>query len=270
MPRIALGLEYDGSAFAGWQAQSHAHGVQSAVEAVLSQVADHPIEVIAAGRTDAGVHAAMQVVHFDTDAERSERSWVLGANTNLSPHVSALWARQTTGAFHARYSASARSYRYLILNRGPRPALAAKRVAWIRDPLDATRMHEAAQHLLGEHDFTSFRAAECQARSPMRRLHEISVVRRGELVVLSVTANAFLHHMVRNIAGVLIAIGGGERPVDWAAEVLAARDRKRGGVTAPGSGLYLWGVRYAAALQLPSEASDIEALAACPISPSPV
>lgn len=270
MPRVALGLEYDGSFFAGWQAQAHAHGVQSAVEAALSQVANHPVAVTAAGRTDAGVHAAMQVVHFDTEAERNERSWVLGANTHLPPHVSALWARATPDAFHARYSAFARSYRYFILNRGPRPALAAKRVAWVRDALDDARMHAAAQHLVGEHDFTSFRAAECQARSPMRRLHEISVVRRGELLMLSVTANAFLHHMVRNIAGVLIAIGAGERPVEWTAEVLAARDRKRGGVTAPGGGLYLWGVRYAPALQLPSEAGVSDGPAACPILPGPV
>jgi tRNA pseudouridine38-40 synthase len=253
MPRIALGLEYDGSAFAGWQAQAHAVGVQSVVEAALSRVADHPIAVTAAGRTDAGVHAAMQVVHFDTNALRSERGWVLGANTYLPPQVSALWARQTPDAFHARYSAWARRYRYVILNRTPRPALAALRVSWVRDPLDEERMHTAAQHLLGEHDFTSFRAAECQARTPMRHVYEISVVRRGELVVVSVMANAFLHHMVRNIAGVLIAIGTGERPLAWSAEVLAARDRRRGGVTAPASGLYLTGIRYSPVLDLPSE-----------------
>ncbi len=270
MPRIALGLEYDGSAFAGWQAQSHAQGVQSAVEAALSRVANHAVQVTAAGRTDAGVHAAMQVVHFDTNAQRTERGWALGANSNLPPQISVLWARETSDAFHARYSALARSYRYFILNRGPRPAIAAKRVSWVRPALDATRMHEAAQYLVGEHDFTSFRATECQARSPMRRLHEISVVRRGELVVLAVTANAFLHHMVRNIAGVLIAIGAGEQPIEWIAEVLAARDRKRGGVTAPGSGLFLWGVRYAAALALPSEADDVDTVAACPISRGPV
>jgi tRNA pseudouridine38-40 synthase len=268
MPRIALGLEYDGSAFAGWQAQAHAKGVQSVVEEALSSVANHPIEVTAAGRTDAGVHAAMQVVHFDTDAQRSERGWVLGSNTHLPPQVSALWARLTPDAFHARYSALARRYRYLILNRAPRPALAALRVSWIRDPLDAARMHEAAQLLVGEHDFTSFRAAECQARTPMRRLHEISVARRGEIVTVSVTANAFLHHMVRNIAGVLIAIGASERPVEWAAQVLAARDRRQGGVTAPASGLYLSGIRYSPALGLPSEPDDSSA--ACPLSPDQV
>jgi tRNA pseudouridine38-40 synthase len=186
----------------------------------------------------------------------------------LPAQVSALWARRAPEAFHARYSAFARRYRYLILNRTPRPALSAQRVSWIRDPLDALRMHEAAQLLVGEHDFTSFRAAECQARTPMRRVHEISVARRGELVTLTVTANAFLHHMVRNIAGVLIAIGVGERPVDWAAQVLAARDRRQGGVTAPASGLYLTGIRYAAGLGFPSEPD--EALAACPLSPDQV
>jgi tRNA pseudouridine38-40 synthase len=267
--RIALGLEYDGSAFSGWQTQAHAQGVQPCVEAALSAVANHPIEVLAAGRTDAGVHAAMQVVHFDTSAQRTERGWVLGANTNLPAQVSALWARPVPEAFHARYSALARRYRYIILNRTPRPALAAQRVCWIRDPLDAPRMQAAAQHLIGEHDFSSFRAAECQSRTPMRRMHEISVERRGELVVVSVLANAFLHHMVRNIAGVLIAIGTGERATQWAAEVLAARDRKQGGVTAAAAGLYLAGVQYSASLALPSEAGDIVSVS-CPVQPDQV
>ena len=231
-------------------------GVQSVVEAALSSVADHPVEVTAAGRTDAGVHAIMQVVHFDTLAARTERGWILGATTNLPPQVSVLWAREVPEAFHARYSALARTYRYVILNRTPRPAIAADRVCWIRDPLDADRMRTAAAHLLGEHDFSSFRAAECQARTPMRHLHEIAVVRTGEHITLTVRANAFLHHMVRNIAGVLIAIGSGERPTDWAAELLAARDRTKGGVTAPPGGLYLAGIRYTPSLGLPSEPPD--------------
>ena len=264
MPRIALGLEYDGSAFSGWQSQAHASGVQSALEQALSRVADHPVEVVAAGRTDAGVHALMQVVHFDSDAVRSERGWVLGTNTNAPTSISALWAREVSGAFHARYSAFARRYRYVILNRTPRPALAAQRVSWVRDPLDADLMQTAARALIGEHDFTSFRAAECQARTPMRQMHEITVERRGELIVISVLANAFLHHMVRNIAGVLIAIGTGERPVQWAGEVLAARDRKQGGITAPASGLYLAGVRYSEALGLPSEPTTVLPMA-CPV-----
>jgi tRNA pseudouridine38-40 synthase len=269
MPRIALGLEYDGSAFSGWQSQAHAHGVQAAVEAALSEVANHRVEVIAAGRTDAGVHAAMQVVHFDSESVRSERGWVLGANTHLPPQVSALWAREVPEAFHARYSALARRYIYVILNRTPRPALAAQRVSWVRDELDAPRMHRAAQQLIGEHDFSSFRAAECQSRTPMRQLHEISVERRGELVVLTVQANAFLHHMVRNIAGTLIAVGTGARPEEWVAEVLAARDRRRGGITAPASGLYLAGVRYSPGLGLPSQAPGIAAVA-CPVQPDQV
>src|SRR5690606_35280285 len=253
MPRIALGLEYDGSCFAGWQAQDHARGVQSVVEEGLSVVANEKIAVVAAGRTDAGVHAAMQVVHFDTTATRTERSWMLGAVANMPKQVSVLWAREVPEGFHARYSALARRYRYVILNRTPRPALNADRVAWVRFPLDEKRMHEAAQHLLGEHDFSSFRAAQCQSRTPMRKMYEIAVERHGELVELTVCANAFLHHMVRNIAGVLIAIGTGERPVDWAAEVLAYKDRKLGGVTAVPGGLYLAGIRYAPALNLPSE-----------------
>jgi tRNA pseudouridine38-40 synthase len=257
MPRIALGLEYDGSAFSGWQSQVHARGVQSVVEAALSAVANHPVEVVAAGRTDAGVHAAMQVVHFDTPSLRTERGWVRGATSNLPPQVSVLWAQPVPDAFHARYSAIARRYRYIILNRTPRPAIAAERVCWIREPLDEARMQAGARYLLGEHDFSSFRAAECQARTPMRNLHEITVERCGPLLAITVRANAFLHHMVRNIAGVLIAIGSGERAPEWAGEVLAARDRTKGGVTAPAGGLYLIGVTYAPALQLPSEPQSV-------------
>jgi tRNA pseudouridine38-40 synthase len=254
--RIALGLEYDGSAFRGWQSQAHAVGIQSLVERALGVVADERIEVTAAGRTDAGVHALMQVVHFDTTAVRSERGWMLGATSNLPKQISVLWAREVSDAFHARYSAQARSYRYYILNRPVRPAIGADYVSWVREPLDAEAMHAAAQQLLGEHDFSSFRAAQCQARTPMRCIYEIQVRRFGEIVELAVTANAFLHHMVRNIAGVLIEIGTGERPIEWAREVLEARDRKLGGITAPPGGLYLTGVRYAAALDLPSERLD--------------
>lgn len=252
MPRIALGIEYDGSAFAGWQSQAHARGIQATVEAAVAQVANHPVEVTAAGRTDAGVHASMQVAHFDSPSVRSERSWVLGTNTGLPKQVSVLWAREVPDTFHARYSALSRSYRYFILNRWVRPALRAEKITWIREPLDHERMHVAAQQLLGEHDFSSFRAAECQSRTPMRRMQRIDVSRRGEIITIAVTANAFLHHMVRNIAGVLIAVGCGDRPIDWVGEVLAARDRRRGGVTAPPHGLYLAAIEYEAGLQLPS------------------
>lgn len=252
MPRIALGLEYDGSPYSGWQAQAQARGLQTAVEAALSFVADHPVNALAAGRTDAGVHATMQVVHFDSTAARSERGWVMGANTNLPEHISALWAREVPDDFNARYSALARSYRYVILNRLARPGLLRERVAWVRETLDAVRMHEAAQSLIGEHDFSSFRAAECQSPTPMRRMMRIVVTRCEEYVTIDVTANAFLHHMVRNIAGVLIAVGRGQAPLDWPLQVLNARDRTAGGITAPASGLYLFGVYYPDELALPS------------------
>lgn len=269
MPRIALGIEYDGSSFAGWQSQVDAHGIQTVVEEGLSVVADHKVDVVAAGRTDAGVHAAMQVIHFDTPADRTERSWMLGAVSNMPKQVSVLWAREVPEGFHARFSALARRYRYVILNRTPRPALNADRAAWVREPLDEKRMHAAAQHLVGEHDFSSFRASQCQSRSPIRKLYEISVSRHGELVILTVFANAFLHHMVRNIAGVLIAVGTGEQPADWPAQVLEYKDRKLGGVTAVPNGLYLAGIRYAAALKLPSE-PEFSVLAPVPATCPPV
>jgi tRNA pseudouridine38-40 synthase len=254
MPRIALGLEYDGSAFAGWQAQTHASGIQSAVEAAVSLVADAPTTVICAGRTDAGVHACMQVVHFDAAVSRSERAWVRGANSTMPGSVSALWAQEVPQDFHARYAALSRSYRYVILNRTPRPSLLRERTSWVREPLDAERMHLAAQCLVGEHDFSSFRAAECQSPTPIRKLRHIQVTRVNEYVVIDVTANAFLHHMVRNIAGVLIAVGRGRQDLDWPAAVLQLRDRTQGGVTAPAGGLYLFGVSYPEHFAVPSGA----------------
>ncbi|MEY4932729.1 MAG: hypothetical protein RLZZ403_1049 [Pseudomonadota bacterium] len=252
MARIALGIEYDGTAFSGWQAQSHATGVQSAVESALSSVADHAVAVTAAGRTDAGVHATYQVAHFDTTAARTGRAWVLGANSQLRPDVSLLWAEQVPPGFHARFSAEARSYRYVIRNTAARPSLDRDRACWVREPLDAELMQGAAQVLVGVHDFSSFRAAECQSHTPIRRLESISVERHGTLLTIDVTANAFLHHMVRNIAGVLIAVGRGKRAGDWVGEVLEARDRRLGGVTAAPQGLYLVGVRYPAEYGLPA------------------
>lgn len=268
--RFALGLEYDGSGFAGWQSQRHARGVQSVLEAALSAVADHPVTVHAAGRTDAGVHAAIQVVHFDTTAVRTERGWTLGANTHLPEAVCALWARAVPERFHARYSALARIYRYVILNRLSRAALLHHRVCWVRYALDHERMHAAAQALVGEHDFSSFRDAECQSRTPVRRLGAITVERAADVITITVTANAFLHHMVRNIAGVLIAIGRGQRPVEWCADVLAARQRTQAGVTAVPDGLYFAGVRYPAQLQLPSELATFHPLSAIPHVPFPL
>jgi len=262
MPRIALGLEYDGSRYRGWQSQANALSVQDEVQKALGSVADHPLVITSAGRTDAGVHAAMQVVHFDAAVDRGERAWVLGANTLMERDISALWARKVPDDFNARHSALARSYRYVILNRQSRPALERERACWERQALNADRMHTAAQALVGEHDFTSLRSAECQSTTPWRYLETISVERRGEHVVLDVTANAFLHHMVRNIAGVLIAIGVGDRPIEWCRDVLEAHDRRVGGITAPAQGLTLVGVRYPFELSLPSEGGLV--LPACP------
>lgn len=242
--RIALGIEYDGTPFCGWQYQEGVDTVQLNVEAALSQVADEPVRVICAGRTDTGVHAACQVVHFDTAAERSTRSWVFGANSNLPKSISVLWARPVDEAFHARFSAVRRQYRYVIFTRAVRPTYLAYRVTWEYRPLDERLMQEAANYLLGEHDFSAYRAMACQARHPVRTLYRLSVIRRGPLVFLDVEANGFLHHMVRNIAGVLMEIGAGERPPSWAREVLEMRDRTLGGVTAPPHGLYLTGVKY--------------------------
>ena len=252
MARIALGIEYDGSAYSGWQTQSHARSVQGELERALSRVADCPVVLTAAGRTDAGVHALSQVAHFDSDADRPLLAWVLGTNAESTADVSVLWARRVPDDFSARYSALSRSYVYRVLNRPMRPALERDRVCWQRQPLDAGLMHAAAQVLVGEHDFSSFRAAQCQSRTPIRKLLEISVVRDGECVDLHVRANAFLQHMVRNIAGVLLAVGRGDRPPHWVAEVLAVRDRTLGGVTAPPQGLYLAAVEYPSGLDLPS------------------
>jgi len=252
MARVALGIEYDGSAYSGWQLQSHARSVQGELQRALSRIADHDVQLTAAGRTDAGVHALMQVAHFDTRASRPEQAWVRGGSTESAPDVTILWARPVPERFHARFDAISRSYLYRILNRPARPALERSRACWLRRPLDAGTMHAAAQVLVGERDFSAFRAAECQSSTPVRRLISIGVERRGEVVEISVRANAFLHHMVRNIAGTLLAIGTGDRPVAWVADVLAARDRTLAGVTAPPQGLYFAGVEYPPEFGLPS------------------
>lgn len=249
--RLAAGIEYDGSGFYGWQRQRQSPTVQACLESALSRVADHPVTVHCAGRTDTGVHAHCQVVHFDALVERRERSWVLGANTHLDAGISVLWVRPVDDDFHARFSATRRRYHYRMLNRWVRPALDRRRVAWIRRPLDAGRMHEAAQALLGEHDFSSFRAVGCQAKSPVREVHRLSVVRHGSEVVIDIEANAFVYHMVRNIAGTLIPVGRGERSVLWPGEVLAATDRTVAGPTAPAEGLYFVAPRYPDYPQLP-------------------
>jgi tRNA pseudouridine38-40 synthase len=254
--RIALGIEYDGTGFMGWQVLPHGPSVQQAVEQALSFVADHPVSAVCAGRTDAGVHAQCQVVHAEVTAQRSERGWSLGTTSRLPEGVVVRWVRHVDDAFHARYSAVARRYRYTILNRAVRPALDARFVAWERPPLDADAMHAAAQALLGRHDFSAFRTVACQARSPVRDLQSISVVREGERVVLEVRANAFLHHMVRNLAGSLLPIGRGERPVAWLAQLLEGRDRNLAGPTAAPQGLVFLGPIYPASHGLPDEVSE--------------
>ena len=242
--RIALGLEYDGSLFAGWQSQPNRRTIQTTVEHAVSKVADEPISVCSAGRTDAGVHAVEQIVHFDTHAARAVHSWVMGGNANLPDDIRILWAKQVDTGFHSRYSAIARYYRYVILNRPAQSALLRGRVTWCHTTLNSQRMLEAAQHLIGEHDFSSFRAKNCQSKSPFRRMYHIDVKAHREFVLIDVIANAFLHHMVRNIVGVLIEVGTGKKCPGWARKVLIAKKRTAGGATAQANGLYLVAVKY--------------------------
>ncbi|MCZ8130354.1 MAG: tRNA pseudouridine(38-40) synthase TruA [Steroidobacteraceae bacterium] len=253
--RLAIGVEYAGTAYSGWQRQDSAPSVQGELERALGAVAAHPVEISCAGRTDGGVHALGQVAHFETAAVRPMRGWALGANTHLPPDVAVLWATEVADDFHARFSALARTYRYVILNRTTRPAVWRDRCCWWHPPLDAERMNEAAQAFVGKHDFSAFRAAECQSRAPVRRLDRIAVNRDGDRVVLEVTANAFLHHMVRNLVGTLLEVGEGTRPVDWPAAVLAGRDRRAAGPTAPAAGLYFLRVDYPARFGLPGLAA---------------
>lgn len=254
--RIALGIEYDGTAFSGWQRLSHRASVQGALERALSKVAAGPVRVFCAGRTDAGVHGLCQVVHFDAQVQRDMRSWVLGATSNLPTAVAVLWAQPVGDDFHARFSARSRRYRFRILNRAVRPALDAHRVTWERHPLDAGKMHDAAQALLGEHDFTAFRATSCQSHHARRCVLAVSVSRRGGEVCVEIEANAFLHHMVRNIVGSLLQVGRGEQPPDWPGQLLAGRDRSVAGPTAGASGLTFIGPRYEARWGLPAQVSQ--------------
>lgn len=249
--RVALGLEYDGTGFAGWQWQPGRRTVQAELEAALSRVAASPVKVICAGRTDAGVHATAQVIHFDTAVLRKPYSWMMGGNALLPADVRVIWAREVPATFHARASAIARHYRYVILNRAMSSALHRQQLTRVYSPLDIRPMQQAAKYLIGEHDFSSFRAQGCQSKSPNRFMHFIKVRRDGERVSIDLCANAFLHHMVRNIAGVLIDVGSGKQPAAWAADVLRARDRSRGGVTAPPDGLYFAGVHYPDVFGLP-------------------
>ena len=265
--RWVAGVEYNGALFKGWQRQKHHPGlsVQDALESALSKVANHDVSIICAGRTDSGVHASSQVIHFDTTSVRSERSWKLGVNTGLPHGVCLNWvqlapeldarlvADAREGQFHARFSATARRYRYFILNKPVKPGLMHDQATWWRRPLDANKMHEAAQALIGKHDFSSFRASDCQANNAVRTMKDISVTRINEWVIIEVCANAFLYHMVRNLAGVLLPIGEGRMPISWCAEVLAEKDRTKAGVTAPGEGLYFVDVEYPEYPDLPIE-----------------
>ncbi len=257
MPRIAIGIEYDGRRYCGWQRQTHALSVQQLIETAVARVADEPVVVNAAGRTDAGVHAIGQVAHFDTSAQRQPRSWLLGISSHLPPDVSISWAQETAPDFDARYSAHARTYRYLILNRPARSALWAGRAWWLHGALDISAMRAAALPLLGEQDFTAFRATQCQARSPRRELQLLDISEYAPFVCFNVRANAFLHHMVRNLVGSLLPVGRGDRPSSWPAEVLASRDRRLAGMTAPADGLHLVRVHYPERFSIPLPAAGL-------------
>jgi tRNA pseudouridine38-40 synthase len=242
--RLAALVEYDGTAYAGWQSQAQAVSIQDAVDAAVSFVAGHKVTTICAGRTDKGVHALGQVIHFDTQASRTPRAWVLGANTRLPPDIALRWAGEVAESFHARHDAVRREYRYCILNRSERSALQRLRAAWVPKLLDVSAMHAAAQSLIGEYDFSAFRSVECQSKTPMREVFEISVRREADLVWLIINANAYLHHMVRNIVGTLIEAQLEAHPAQFVEAVLQSRDRRKAGFTAPPEGLYLWRVYY--------------------------
>jgi tRNA pseudouridine38-40 synthase len=258
--RIALGVSYDGSPYAGWQSQPGGNTVQDALERALAGIAGAPVRTIAAGRTDTGVHALAQVVHFDTTAERPDAAWVRGTNAALPDSVAVQWACRADEAFHARFSATARSYVYLLHNHPVRPAVFAGRAGWFHDPLDVARMREAASCLLGEHDFSAFRSSECQAKTPVKTLERIEVRAHGPYVVFELTASAFLHHMVRNIVGCLVYVGKGRHPPAWLQEVLASRERAKAAPTFAAAGLYLAGIRYDARWQLPAFSTMIPLL----------
>lgn len=251
--RIALGVEYDGSQFFGWQSQAGGHTVQDALQAALGGIAGEPVSIIAAGRTDTEVHALEQVVHFETRVERPLSAWVRGVNALLPKSIAVLWAHPVPEEFHARFSAQARSYRYLLINRPVRSAIHHGKMGWFHAPLDVELMREAAQYLLGEHDFSAFRAAECQAKSPIKNLMQLDITRQGDMIVFDLTAGAFLHHMVRNIVGCLIYVGKGKHPPQWVQQILEGRNRSLAAPTFAPDGLYLRRITYDAKWGLPPE-----------------
>lgn len=252
--RIAIGIEYDGSQFKGWQMQSHGtRTVQEAIQIALSKIANHPVVVTCAGRTDTGVHATNQVVNFDTSAVRENKAWIQGVNTELPDDVSVLWAHDVNDEFNARFKATMRSYRYVIRNSSTRAAILNRRVTWVYDVLDTQAMHDSAQCLIGQHDFSAFRSSQCQAKHAIRVMKSITVTRDEGHIYIDVRANAFLHHMVRNLVGSMLQIGQGNKPVQWMAELLEQKDRKLAGMTASASGLYLVAVEYPPEYGLPSK-----------------
>lgn len=250
--RVALGVEYAGNGFCGWQAQRNGESVEATLRAALSKVANHPVHLTCAGRTDAGVHATGQVVHFDTDAIRNESAWVGGSNALLPKSIVVRWAQTVDDTFHARFTAMSRRYCYVICNTPMHSAITAGRAAWYRHPLDVSAMQEGASLLLGERDFTSFRSSQCESSTPMRCLTLAKVSRKEHFVFIELEANAFLHHMVRNVAGALFRVGAGFHPPEWVAEVLEARDRRQAAETAPSDGLYLVQVTYPLPWRFPS------------------
>jgi tRNA pseudouridine38-40 synthase len=252
--RWAAAVEYVGTRYSGWQLQQHAPSVQGELETALSRVAAHPVAVSAAGRTDAGVHGHAQIIHFDSPSRRSPYAWLLGTNTHLPPDVSLRWVQAVAPDFHARHSAIARRYRYVIHNSRARSALLSDRAAWLAWTLDEQAMHRASQCLIGELDFSAFRGAQCQSTTPWRCVTDIAVWRRNDFVLIDIRANAFLHHMVRNIAGTLMEVGQGRQSEAWVAEVLASRDRTRAGMNAPAQGLYFVAADYPAHYGLPAAA----------------
>lgn len=249
--RIALGIEYNGAKYYGWQRQRDVDSVQKQLEQALSSIADHTVEVYCAGRTDAGVHATGQVVHFDSQNKRDLKAWTMGASTRLPEDIAVRWAHPVSDDFHARYSATARRYRYIIYNNRFRPAILGNGLSHYPLPIDEKLMHQAAQCLVGEQDFSAFRAVHCQSNTPNRLLHHINVTRQNDYVIIDIKANAFVHHMVRNIAGSLITIGRGLEPVEWMAQLLAGKDRTKAAATAKPGGLYLVEVDYPDAFDLP-------------------
>ena len=262
LTRVALGVEYNGSAYQGWQAQKHTPDtVQTELETALSIIANQNVRVFCAGRTDSGVHAVNQVVHFDTENKRNERAWLEGTNTHLSSNVRVRWVKYINDEFHARFSAVARRYCYVIDNRPVRSALMSKQLSWQRRPLDVLLMQKGADYLIGEHNFTSYRHVHCQAKSPVKKIHYLNITRRGDLITIDIKATAFLHHMVRNIAGVLMTIGTGKQKPEWAKEILDACDRREGGETAPPFGLYLVDIDYPEVFSIPTKGIDLPFLA---------